>query len=212
VAFPAFSEVQADPALLTRYYLNIVKVVAFLSFPICWGIFLIAESAVPLLLSDKWLPAILPLQILSMITAFRAIHIINTPLEMAVGRPGITIWNFVIITSVLALSFYIGSSNGLEGLAYSWLVFPVVFMITTSITLRLIGVSLAQYFRELRHPFLGTGFMVLAVLLGQKLVLDNHGFVAQAAGTVTLGFVSYLLYYFLFNRGMFAEARNLLRR
>ncbi len=212
VAFPAFSEVQDDPALLTRYYLKIVKIVAFASFPVCWGIFLVAESAVPLLLSDKWLPAILPLQILSMITAFRAIHIINTPLEMAVGRPGITIWNFVIITSVLALSFFIGSSYGLEGLAYSWLVFPVVFMITTSITLKLIGLSLAAYFKELRHPFLGTGFMVLAVLLGQKLVLVNHSLAAQAAGTVVLGLSSYLLYYFVFNREMFAEARGILKR
>jgi len=155
---------------------------------------------------------ILPLQILSMITAFRAIHIINTPLEMAVGRPGITIWNLVIITSVLALSFFIGSSYGLEGLAYSWLVFPVVFLITTSITLKLIGVSLAAYFKELRHPFLGTGFMVLAVLLGQKLVLVNHGLVAHAAGSAALGLASYLLYFVLFNREMFAEAKRMLKR
>ncbi len=212
VAFPAFSKVQDDPALLRRYYLKIVNVVAFASFPVCWGIFLVAESAVPLFLSEKWLPAILPLQILSMVTAFRAIHIINAPLEMAVGRPGITIRNFMIITSVLALSFFIGSSYGLEGLAYSWLVFPIVFLITTSITLKLIGLSLAAYLKELRHPFLGTGFMVLAVLLGQKLVLVNHGLVAHLAGSAALGLASYLLYYVLFNREMFAEARNLLKR
>jgi PST family polysaccharide transporter len=192
--------------------LKIVNVVAFASFPVCWGIFLVAESVVPLFLSDKWLPSILPLQILSMVTSFRAIHIVNAPLEMAVGRPGITIRNFMIITSVLALSFFIGSSYGLEGLAYSWLVFPVVFLITTSFTLKLIGLSFAAYFKELRHPFFGTGFMVLAVLLGQKLVLVNHGLVAHAAGSAALGLASYLLYYVLFNREMFAEAKGMLKR
>jgi O-antigen/teichoic acid export membrane protein len=212
VALPTFSEVQDNPALLRRYYLKIVNLVAFVSFPVCWGIFLVAESAVPLFLSDKWLPAILPLQILSMVTAFRAIHIVNAPLEMAVGRPAITIRNFVIITSILALSFLIGSSYGLEGLAYSWLAYPVVFLITTSITIKLIGLTLAAYFKELRHPFLGTGFMVLAVLLGQKLVLIDHGLVAQAAGSAVLGLASYLLYYVLCNREMFVEARKLLRR
>jgi O-antigen/teichoic acid export membrane protein len=212
VAFPAFSKVQDNPAMLRRYYLKIVNIVAFASFPVCWGIFLVAESVVPLLLSEKWQPAVLPLQILSVVTAFRAIHIINAPLEMAVGRPGITIRNFVIITSVLALSFFIGASYGLEGLAYSWLVFPVVFLITTSITLRLIGLSLAAYFKELRHPFLGSAFMVLAVLLGQKLVLVNHGLVAHAVGSAALGLASYLLYYVLFNREMFAEARGMLKR
>jgi O-antigen/teichoic acid export membrane protein len=145
VAFPAFSEVQDNPALLRRYYMKIVNFVAFASFPVCCGIFLIAESAVPLFLSEKWLPAVLPLQILSMVTSFRAIHIMNAPLEMAIGRPGITILNFAIIISILALSFFIGSSYGLEGLAYSWLVFPVAFLITTSITLRLIGLSLDEY-------------------------------------------------------------------
>jgi len=212
VAFPAFSKVQGDPDLLRRFYLKLVRFVAFASFPACWGIFLVAESAVPLFLSEKWLPVILPLQILSMVTAFRAIHTMNTPLEVAVGRPDITIRNCVINLSLMALSFYIGSSYGLEGLAYSWLVFPVVLVITTSITLKLIGLSLAAYFKELRHPFLGSGFMVLAVLLGQKLVLDNHGLAAQAAGSVALGLASYLLYYFLFNREIFAEARGLLKR
>jgi O-antigen/teichoic acid export membrane protein len=212
VAFPAFSRVQDDPVMLRRYYLKIVNVVAFASFPVCWGIFLIAQSAVPLFLSEKWLPAILPLQILSTVTALRAIRLVNAPLEIAVGRPGVTIGNFAIIISFLAVSFFVGSSYGLEGFAYSWLIFPVAFLITTSITLKLIGFSLAAYLKELRHPFLGTGFMVLSVLLVQKLILVDHGLVAQAAGSVALGLVSYFLYYVLFNREIFTEARNLLRR
>jgi len=212
VAFPAFSKVQDDPALLRRYYLKIVNFVAFAIFPVCWGLFLVAESAVPLLLSEKWLPAVLPLQILSMVTAFRAVHTMNAPLEVAVGRPGTTIRNSVITLSVLALSFFIGSSYGLEGLAYSWLVFPVVFLITTSITLKLIGLSLVDYFKELRHPFLGTGFMVLAVLLSQNTVLLDRGLVAHAAGSVAVGLASYFLYYVFFNREMFADAKRMLKR
>jgi O-antigen/teichoic acid export membrane protein len=212
VAFPAFSKVQDNPEQLRRYFLKIVNLVAFASFPVCWGFFLVADSVVPLLLSDKWSSVILPLQILSMVTSFRAIHLVNAPLEMAVGRPGTTIRNFAIITSVLAVSFLVGSAYGLEGLAYAWLAFPLVFLITTSITVKLIGLSLATYLRELRHPFLGTGFMVLAVLLGQRFVLIDRGLAIQAAGSVALGITCYLLYYLLFSREMFAEAKNLLRR
>jgi O-antigen/teichoic acid export membrane protein len=212
VAFPAFSKVQDNPEQLRRYFLKIVNLVAFASFPVCWGFFLVADSVVPLLLSDKWSSVILPLQILSMVTSFRAIHLVNAPLEMAVGRPGTTICNFAIITSVLAVSFLVGSAYGLEGLAYAWLAFPLVFLITTSITVKLIGLSLATYLRELRHPFLGTGFMVLAVLLGQRFVLIDRGLAIQAAGSVALGITCYLLYYLLFSREMFAEAKNLLRR
>jgi O-antigen/teichoic acid export membrane protein len=212
VAFPALSKVQDDPAMLRRYYLRIVNVVAFASFPACWGIYLVAESAVPLFLSEKWLPAILPLQILSMVTACRAIQTINAPVEMAVGRAGIALLNVAMIGSVMALSFFVGSSHGLEGLAYAWLAFPMVFLITTSITLRLIGLSFVDYFKGLTHPFLGTVFMVLAVLLAQKAFLEGLGLAGHLAGSVFSGLVSYVLYYVLFNRDMFVEVRNFLRR
>ena len=212
VAFPAFSKVQDDPALLSRYYLKMVNLLAFVSFPSCLGLYLVAESAVPLFLSEKWLPAILPMQILSVVTAFRIIHLVNSPLEMALGRPEMTIRNFSIIISTLALSFLIGASYGVVGLACSWLAFPIASLITTSITLKLIGLSLVAYIKVLRHPIFGTGLMVLAVLLGQKLILIEHGLVMQAAGSVALGIASYLLYYFVFNKDMFAEARRMLKR
>lgn len=212
VAFPAFAKVQHDPILLRRYYFKIVKYIAFVIFPVCWGFFLVAESAVPLFLSEKWLPSILPLQILSMVTALRAIHTMNATLEISVGKPEITIRNAVITLSVLALSFFIGSSYGLKGLAYSWLVFPVVFLITTSITLKLIGVPLAAYLKELKHPFMGTGFMVVAVLLSQELILVDQLPVTHLVGSVAVGVTSYLLYYVLFNREIFSEVRNLLKR
>jgi len=211
VSFPVFSKVQDNAALLTRYYLKIVNVGAFVSFPVCWGIFLVAESAVPLFLSEKWMPSILPLQILSTVTAFRAIRLFNAPLETAVGRPEITIRNFMIIIPVLGISFFVGSSYGLKGLAYSWLAFPFVSLITTSITLKLIGLSLYAYLKEIRHPVLATLFMVFAVLLGQKGILVNYGLVPQLAGSVGLGVGSYLLYYTIFYREIFREARDLLR-
>ena len=212
VGFPAFSKVQDDPATVRRYYLKIVNLLAFVSFPVCWGIFLVADSAVRLFLSEKWLPAVLPLQILSVVAAFRSIHLINAPLEMAVGRPEVTIGNFALIVLVLAVSFFVGSSYGLEGLAYSWLVFPVVLLVTTSITLSLIDLSLGAYLKQLWHPFMGTGFMVLAVTLSQRLVLDHHGLAARLVGTVILGLVCYVVYYFLFNREMLKEARGMLKR
>jgi O-antigen/teichoic acid export membrane protein len=212
VAFPAFSRVQDQPELLKRYYLKIVAFVAFVTFPVCWGIFLVAESAVPLLLSEKWQEAVLPLQILSAVTSLRAIHLLNGPLETAVGKPEITIRKYAIITVVLAPSFYVGSSHGLEGLAYSWLVFPFAFVISTSMTLRSINLPLVEYFKELRHPVFGTLSMVLAVTLTQKVALAERTYVAQTIGTVSAGIAAYLLYYALFNRAMLTDAKRVLRR
>ena len=112
----------------------------------------------------------------------------------------------------MAVSYLVGASYGLEGLAYAWLAFPFVFLITTSITVRLINLSLAEYFRGLTHPFLGTAFMVLMVLMGQTLLPESFGLAARVAVSVVLGVGSYLLYYVVFNRPMFQEVRSILRR
>jgi teichuronic acid exporter len=136
----------------------------------------------------------------------------NAPLVVAIGRPGITMLNNLIMAAALGLSFFIGSSYGLEGLAYSWLVFPVISLITTAISLNLIGLSLVEYFKALRHPFLGTGLMVATVLPIQKIVFVDLGLVAHVAGSAALGLASYFLYYLLFNREMFAEAKGMLKR
>jgi O-antigen/teichoic acid export membrane protein len=212
VSFPIFSAIQDDHVLLKRYFLNIVKFVAFVSFPAFLGIFVIAESAVPFFLSAKWIPATLPLQVLCMVATFRAINTMNAPLVLAVGRPEILVLNNVIMAVVLGLSFFIGSHYGLTGFAYAWLIFPAVFLITTSISLRLVGLPLVEYFKEVRHPFLGTGFMAMAVLLAQKIVLADLGLAANTAGSAALGIAAYFLYYLLFNREMFAEAKEMLKR
>ena len=55
-------------------------------------------------------------------------------------------------------------------------------------------------------------FMVLVVMLTQKLALSERGYATQAIGTVLIGVAAYLLYFALFNRMMFAEVRRMLRR
>ena len=53
---------------------------------------------------------------------------------------------------------------------------------------------------------------MLVVLLGQRLFLVHYGLVAQLAGTVVLGLVTYALYFFLFDRRVFSEVRAMLKR
>ena len=211
VALPAFSRLQEDQGSVRRYFLRIVGFLAFVSFPAFWGIFLVADKAVPFFLSETWSPAILPLQILCIVSAFRAIETMNAPLVIAAGNPSITVLNNAIMGIALAISFFIGASYGLRGLAYSWLLFPIVSAITTSISLRVIGLSLSEYFKQLRHPFFGTLSMVIVVSLGQKVFFGTLDPFGSMAASVIFGLGSYLLYYVLFDRETLVEDKRLVR-
>jgi len=212
VSFPAFSEIQEDKELLKKYFLNIVRVIAFVTFPIFLGIFLLADDAVPLFLTEKWSSAILPLKILCIASCFRAINAMNTPLLIAKGRPEIAIKSQVLFSILLPVGFLLGSLYGLEGLSYSWLlVFPVAFLIVTFWTLKVISASLIEYLGHLKHVFLGTAFMALCVLFFQQYVLFDLNRVIRFSGTCIMGALSYISYYALFHKKILNEVRGILK-
>ncbi|HEY5599157.1 MAG TPA: hypothetical protein VIK48_00585, partial [Candidatus Manganitrophaceae bacterium] len=107
----------------------------------------------------------------------------------------------------------IGSFYGLEGFSYSWLAaFPALSLITTYVSLRAVELSLFDYFNELKPILLATLFMVLGVILIQKTLLFEFSRPARFSATCLAGMGFYALYYFLFYRDMFSEAKAVLVR
>ena len=213
VSLPALSQVQGDLKLLKRYFLKIIRLIAFVTFPIFWGIFLVADDAIVLFLTEKWSPIILPLKILCVVSMFRALNAMNAPLVIAKGRPGISVATNLLFALTLPFAFFIGSFYGLEGFSYSWLaVFPALSLITTYVSLRAVELSLFDYFNELKPILLATLFMVLGVILIQKTLLSEFSRPARFSATCLAGMGFYALYYFLFYREMFSEAKAVLVR
>ncbi len=65
ITFPAYSKLQDDIPRLKEAYLKILKLTAFISVPIAGLIFVLAPDFVSLFLTEKWLPIVLPMQILA---------------------------------------------------------------------------------------------------------------------------------------------------
>jgi O-antigen/teichoic acid export membrane protein len=211
VAYPAFSEVQNDEVLLKKYFLKLIRLLSFWTFPMFFGILVVSDLAVPLFLTDKWLPIVLPLKMLCLVSAFKAINALYGPLLMAKGRPGIVGLNNAMMAVVLTGSFYVGSHYGLEGLAYSWLAFPVVFLITTYISLSIINLKLIVFLKEMIHPLLGTLMMSFTVILTQNSIMRDSSLVVKMVGSILIGVVTYFSYFCLFNREMYEENKALFK-
>ena len=213
VAFPAFSEIREDAERLKSFFLKIIRFIAFATFPLFCGIFLIADDAVIFFLTEKWRPIIIPLKVLCIVSTLRAINAVNVPLVVAKGKPNIAMISNLIFAAILPIAFYLGSFYGLTGFSYSWLiVFPFLFLITTYISLKTIGLSMMEYFKELRHVFAGSLFMTASVIIVQKTFLAGLGHLDRIIGASLTGAAAYLLYYFIFNREMLAEVRAVLKR
>ncbi|MBI5643636.1 MAG: MOP flippase family protein [Deltaproteobacteria bacterium] len=212
IAFPTFSELQNDPLKLKKYFLSMVRFVAFITFPLFFGLFLVADDVVTMFLTEKWSPVILPLKILCVSSAFRAVNAMNTPLLVAKGKAGVATLSNFILALVMPCAFYIGSFYGLEGFSYSWLVFPFLFLITTQITLKAVGFPMGEYMNKLIHPILAVVLMTASVLALRESALYGQDRAARFLTSALASAVVYGLYYLIFNREMLEEAISIFKK
>jgi O-antigen/teichoic acid export membrane protein len=213
VAFPSFAALQSDVATLRRYYLKLVGTVALITFPMFLGLLLVAESGVRLFLTDRWLPIVVPLQLLCAVSCLRAIETMNAPLLLAKGRPRIVVLNNLLQTIVLPTAFYVGTRYGLVGVAMAWvLAWPVLFAVVTSQTLRLVDLSWADYLRAISPAASAAAVMVGVVAAVQYFLLADADPLTQFAVTSSLGCITFLGYYGVFNRAGVREAIDTIAR
>jgi len=197
--------------LLRNSLFKIAKLVAFIMFPSLVGMFLVADCAIPLILSKKWIPAILPFKILCLISTLRVVSPIDSHLVVAKRRPDISFTNMIICSLVMPLGFLIGSKYGLKGLGYAWLfLYPIVFLIMTKRSINVINLSLLQYFKNLTWPIIATLVMVILVSIF-KHILINYDYLTQLICLSTIGALCYVSFVFLFNREVFLEVKSFLR-
>ena len=212
VAMPSFAALQNDLHRLQRYYLKLVSTTAFLTFPMFVGLFLISESAVRLFLTDKWLPIVVPLKLLSLATCLRAIETLNTPVLFAKNRPDIPLFNSFLQAVVLSGAFVVGARWGVNGVAGAWLIaWPLLYTIVTMQTLRLLGIPLASYLDALRHPAAGVVAMSIAVVVVRQLIPGGDSSIPGLILTIVSGAAGYVGYHAAFNRAMLREVSGVLK-
>ena len=210
VAFPSLSALQVDDEMLRRYYLKLVSMVALVTFPVFIGIFSIADSAVSTLLGNGWMPIVLPLKILCVVSCFRAIRAMNAPLILAKGKARILTMHTLLEASIMPIAFYIGTMNGIEGVALAWLfVWPVIALATTNRTLDLACINIPSYLAGLKHPVVGS--VLMAVILSFVQRMTHISSQTHLALVCLLGTTVYLGYQLMFNRGTVSEALAVLR-
>lgn len=87
LTYPAYSQVQADLAVLRRRWLGVLGLTAMVAVPAAVVISLTAADVVPVLLGANWLGIIPVIQVLAVFGALRALNAATGSLFNAVGKP-----------------------------------------------------------------------------------------------------------------------------
>jgi O-antigen/teichoic acid export membrane protein len=193
IAYPVFCRIQNDRDRVRSWYLRLTVLLAFLGMPALVGMALVAKDAFALVLGTKWLPAVVPFQLLSVAGTVLIIGSSLPPLFNALGRPDINFKYTAACALVFPVGFLLmGLWLGLNGICLVWLVaYPLMVAGLVRLNRKTIGFRLRDLLR-VQAPVVGaTLFMAVWVLAVQWLFADLDHSPLRLGLSIAVGVAAY---------------------
>jgi O-antigen/teichoic acid export membrane protein len=210
VAFSAFAKIQNDPRAVARNTRLAVRLMAFVTFPVLWGIAAVAPELVHLAIGPTWQPSILPLTLVALTIPIRMIGSVITTTIMSMGRVDIALVTTLIGTCIAPPLFLVGARHGIVGLSVAWLVVtPILFSLNMFRALPILGLSFRVVASEMWRPLLVSAVMFGIVAATRDRLFGTPDFalfvILVATGALVYGAGTWIV-----NRAASVEALTLL--
>ena len=207
-----FCTIQNDLPALRRYLLLITEGLALVTFPACIGLTLVAGDFVRSALGDRWIAAILPVQLLALLATVRSVQPLIPQVLFAIGQSRLNMRNAMLTVLVLPICFVLASHWGISGVAVAWLIVgPLMFSPLLLRTLRLIELPPRQYFVALWPASSGCLVMACVVMSVDRVFLGGVPPYASLIIKIVIGALAYSAALFAFHRARIATLREMLR-
>ncbi len=170
VTFPLYSRARDDPERLRRGYLKSVQVQSL--YGVCAGVGLavVAPYVVPVVFGPAWIPAVVPLVLLSLYAAARSLGTGANEIYKATGRPGLSVRLSLVRLAILVPALLVAARWGILGIAWAQLIVAIVFSVgMQTFAARVIGLRWRELARAI-EPAVLCGAAV-AVVGGGLLML-----------------------------------------
>lgn len=167
VIFPALARLNDDPARQYQAALKASRLLAAITFPLCFLQALIAQPFLHAFFGDKWASAVPLIQIFSLGLAFDAANWVASALIQAQGE----FRRDLVFTSAISLPFFLlialgGVGGGATGVAVAVTIENIVFMpLYAWLVMRRGGLGLNDFAALFLKPALASGFAALVALL-----------------------------------------------
>lgn len=194
VMFPTYTKLNHDHAAVGKAYLQTMKSISVLSFPLALALCVFAQDFVPVLFGAKWLPSVWLFRVLAFYGLYRSIGAMCGSIFMAMGGPH---WifriNAVQVLIAVTAVYPVAHAYGTAGVA---VLFTCSYIVGTTIAIlrvkQMLTLRIADYIRTLQGPFAASilaaaaGIIPATLLLAPGILRVVAEFVAFAASYVCL--------------------------
>ncbi len=162
VLFPAIANAQNKANDVKNITRRAIKTSAYIMCPLMFGLAVVAEPLVTLLLTEKWLPCVKYLQIYCISYCFEPIQTANLQAIKAVGRSDIFLKLEIIKKGSSILILFAVMNFGVDAIAYSLLLTTLIASIANTMpNKKLIMYSYRELFVDM-----SAGILISAIMAG----------------------------------------------
>ena len=191
VTFPVLSSIQDEDERLAKNYRKILKLSAFLIFPMMLMLSAIADPLIRVMLTDKWEGCIILLQIICFDMMWYPIHAINLNLLQVKGRSDL-FFRLEIIKKIVGVSILcVTIPHGVVWMVSGGVVSSMIaLVINTYYTGKLIRVGYFMQMRDL-FPIFGVSILMWTIVHASLWLTDN--IYAQLPLGICIGAIIYVI-------------------
>ena len=210
VTFPVLSTIQDDMPRLQTNYRRLLKLSAFIVFPLMMGLAAVAFPVIRIILTPKWEGCSLYLQIICFALMWYPIHAINLNLLQVKGRSDLflrlEIIKKIVGVCIMCITIPLGITAMCIGMVVSSL---ISLFINTYYTGKLINIGCLKQMRDLTPIFINSLIMGGIVYFSIQ-ISDND--ILQLSLSIIVGVLSYIGGALMITRSELKEFRNLFKR
>lgn len=208
VTFPVFCKVQKDKERLISVYRRMLKVSAYIVFPLMLGMAAVAQPMVKFLIGEQWIECAYLLQILCFAKMWYPIHAINLDILQVSGRSDLflklEIYKKIVSLSILAVS----APFGIVVMCYSNILSSLICLyINTIYSSKILGLTMESQLMDLLPTIILSVFVFIVVLFVLTFIPNV---LARLIIGIILGIALYVILSYIFKFNELKEILTLL--
>ena len=173
VSYPVLSSIQDDNEKLKQTYEKIIRTTMFVTFCLMLGMAAVAKPMIITLIGEKWLPAVIYLQMLCFVGMFYPLHALNLNMLQVQGRSDLFL-RLEIIKKTLAIpTILIGIFWGIKMMILGMMLNTLIaYYLNSYWSGKMLGYSFIQQIKDIMPSFLlALSMASLTFLIGKYLLI-----------------------------------------
>jgi O-antigen/teichoic acid export membrane protein len=213
VGFPAYARIKHDILEVKSKFLFTVEANSLIFFPVLWGISIVADDLVVVLLGPKWLSATVVLQLITLIIPLQMTGPLARPALLGIGRADLFMSTIVTNAICVPIAVAIGSFWGLQGVSAGWVFgFSLAYYLNLRRFLPVFQIKLSEYGKVMAPAIFMTMGMYVIVLGAKMTFLSELDPLHRLIWSVIIGVIAYCTLLTTLSRPAFVRMLNFARR